>query len=109
VQTAGETPTKIVIRLHLKGLEEFDFQYGETTVIVSVSSHGDGAVYERVRTGEAEEVEVKPDSPYWMPVEVIGGALTGSPKTGYFEVQAPQNYLQGKHRAFSMRWVDFYR
>jgi len=109
-QTAGESPTKILIRLYLSGLEEFDFEYDGTVVIVSVSSHGDQAVSERMRTAGSGEIPIGPESPYSMPVRAVAGPTSSSGgSTGYFEVQAPQDYIQGKHRAFSMRWIDFYR
>ena len=109
-QTAGESPAKIRIRLYLGGLEEFDFEYGGTTVIVSVSSHGEQMVFERVRTAGSEEIPIGPDSPYSMPVRVVANPTSSSgDSTGYFEVEAPLDYIQGKHRAFSMRWIDFYR
>jgi hypothetical protein len=109
-QTAGDAPTKIIIRLHLRGLEEFTFEYDEIAVIVSVSSHGDQAVTERVRKAGAQEVPIGPDSPYWMPVRVAAASASGGGNsTGSFELDAPQDFLQGKHSAFSMRWIDFYR
>jgi hypothetical protein len=109
-QTSGESPAKILIRLHLSGLEEFDFEYGDTTVTVSVSSHGDQKVSERMRAAGSGEIPIGPESPYSMPVRVVTSSGSGSGSaTGYFEVQAPQDYIQGQQRAFSMRWIDFYR
>jgi len=109
-QISGEPPTKIVIRLFLNGLEEFDFGYDDTRIVVSVSSHGDNAVSQSLLRDGSGETAVGPDSPYWMPVQVVTDPLSGGQKpTGAFEVQAPQDYIQGKHRAFSMRWIDFYR
>jgi hypothetical protein len=109
-QTAGESPAKILIRLHLKGLEEFAFQYDETTVTVSISSHGDQMVSETIRTAGSDEMPIGAESPYSMPVRVVEGPDSNSGSSpAYFEVQAPQDYIQGKHRAFSMRWIDFYR
>jgi hypothetical protein len=109
-QTAGHSPARLLIRLHLEGLEEFDFEYDDVVVLVSVSSHGDQAVSERIRTAGSEETPIASDSPYWMPVQVVETpASSGQNSTGYFEVQAPQEFIQGKHKAFAMRWIDFYR
>jgi hypothetical protein len=109
-QTAGESPAKILIRLHLNGLEEFDFEYGETVVTVSVSSHGDPMVSESMRTSGAEQAPIGPQSPYSMPVRLVTNpdSNDGS-STATFEIQAPQDYIQGGYRAFSIRWIDFYR
>ena len=109
-QTSGASPATIRIRLYLKGLEEFAFEYGETVVVVSVSSHGDQTVSESMRTAASVDVPIGPGSPYSMPVRVVPGADSGGGSTtGYIEVLAPQDYIQGNHRAFSMRWIDFYR
>jgi hypothetical protein len=109
-QTSGAAPAKILIRLYLAGLEEFDFEYGETVVTLSVSSHGDQAVTERLRTAGSGEIPIGPESPYSMPVRVVTTPDSNSQSPiAYFEVQAPQDYIQGQHRAFSIRWIDFYR
>jgi hypothetical protein len=109
-QTSGELPAKILIRLHLKGLEEFTFQYHETVVTVSVSSHGDQMVSETIRTAGSDQIPIGPESPYSMPVRVVQNPDPNSgSSTAYFEVQAPQDYIQGKHTVFSIRWIDFYR
>ncbi len=108
-QVSGQPPTKLVIRLHLRGLEEFDFDYGATKVIVSVSSHGDNAVSESVSRGGSAPTPIGPASPYWMPVEVMPSPASGDQAGRSFSVAAPNDYLQGTYRAFSMKWIDFYR
>jgi hypothetical protein len=109
-QTAGATPPTMWIRLYLGGLEEFDFEYDDSAVVVSVSSHGNQTVSERMRTTGSDESPIAPDSPYWLPVRIVASPASGEQSsTGYFEVQAPQDYIQGKHRSFAMRWIDFYR
>jgi hypothetical protein len=109
-QTAGEPPARLLTRLHLQGMEEFDFEYDDVVVIVSVSSHGDQTVSERARMAGSEETPIASDSPYWMPVRIVKSpSSSGQNPTGYFEVQAPQEFIQGKHKAFAMRWIDFYR
>jgi hypothetical protein len=109
-QTSGEPPAKVGIRLFLDGLEEFDFGYDATRIVVSVSSHGDNAVSQSLLKDGSGETPIGPDSPYWMPVQVVTGPMSDSQKsTGCFELQAPQDYIQGEHRAFSMRWIDFFR
>jgi hypothetical protein len=109
-QTAGDPPAQIRIRLYLRGLEEFTFEYDETAVIVSVSSHGDQVVSERLRKVDSEELPLAPDSPYWMPVEVVTRSASGNQSLpAYFEVQAPRDYMEGQHKAFATRWIDFYR
>lgn len=109
-QTSGEPPAKTVIRLFLNGLEEFDFGYDNTRIMVSVSSHGDHTVSQSLLRDGSGETPISPDSPYWMPLQIVTGPTTGDLKsTGYFEVQAPQEYVLREYRAFSMQWIDFYR
>ena len=108
-QTAGVPPGRVLTRLHLKGLEEFDFEYDDVAVVVSVSSHGDQTVSERMRKAGSAETAIEPDSPYWMPVRVVSPPSSTPDSTDYFEVQAPQAFIEGQHGAFSMRWIDFYR
>jgi hypothetical protein len=45
-----------------------------------------------------------------MPVQIIADAGSGDQKSqGYFDVQAPADYIRSRQRAFSMQWIDFYR
>jgi hypothetical protein len=108
-QISGQPPSKLIMQLHLRGLEEFDFKYGDVTVRLAVSSHGDNAVSEQVLRDGSGETPIGPDSPYWMPVEVVTASGSSDQATGFFSVQAPVDYVQGKYRAFSMKWIDFYR
>ena len=107
-QTGGTAPTSLTMRLYLKGLEQFTFQYPAATVTAAVSSH-DGSVSESVTIQGGAAQPIGPDSPYWMPVK-IGAADTSIPlQDGYFQVQAPRAFIEAASREFTMRWVDFYR
>ena len=107
-QTDGIAPTSLTMRLYLKGLEQFTFEYPAATVIAAVSSH-DGSVSETVSVQGGAAQPIGPDSPYWMPVK-IGAADTSIPlKDGHFEVQAPRDFLATASREFTLHWVDFYR
>ena len=107
-QTGGDAPTSVTMRLYLKGLEQFTFQYPAATVTAAVSSH-DGSVSESVTIQGGAAQPIGPDSPYWMPVK-IGAADTSIPlQDGYFETQAPKDFLTSASREFALRWVDFYR
>jgi hypothetical protein len=109
-QTAGATPPRVVIRLYLKGLEEFSLEYGQTVVTVSVASHGEQRVSESMRTAGSAAIPIGPESPYSMPVRVVTDADSeGQSSIAYFEVDAPLDYIQGQNRAFDIRWIDFYR
>lgn len=105
-------PQPVLLRLHLSGLEELRFAYGDAEVIASVSS-SDASLRESVRLGDGDEEAIDPDSPYWMDVRILDAA--GTPTTtiplqgGFFEVAAPEDFLTSGQSEFSTSWVDFYR
>lgn len=107
-QTAGPAPTSLVMRLYLKGLEEFTFQYPDATIVASISSH-DGAVSETVAVRGGAAQHIGPDSPYWLTVTVNAAEHRIPLQDGYFEVQAPKSFLTSGSPDFTLRWVDFYR
>ncbi len=51
-KTAGQWPGQIVMRLHVKGLENFKFKYGDTSIDLAVSSQSDQAVQRCYATGQ---------------------------------------------------------
>jgi hypothetical protein len=98
-KTAGQWPPKIVMRLHLKGLESFKFRYANTIIDVNVSSHGDQTVSETYQQGGQTGV-IKAGDSYWI-------AVTRGP--GYFDLEAPAAFLQSRENKFTSEWIDFYR
>ncbi len=98
-KTAGQWPARIVLRLHLKGLEDFKFHYGDTTVEVSVSSQADHAVREVVEQG-GKTSTLSAGDPNWIAV---------TPAAGYFDLEAPAAFLQSGAGQFTIEWIDFYR
>jgi hypothetical protein len=109
--TSVALPQTIMLRLHLRGLEELRFTYGETTVIASLSSAGDNTTHQTV-LGAGQEQAIAAGSPYWMNIRLVPGR--GSPATiplqdGYIEVEAPKDFLARGQTKFAIQWVDFYR
>jgi hypothetical protein len=98
-KTSSQWPDKIVMRLHLKGLESFTFQYADTTIDVAVSSHGDNAVHE-VYEAPGKMGTASAGSPYWIAV---------TPGEGYFDLEAPSAFLKSGENRFTIEWIDFYR
>jgi hypothetical protein len=113
--TSARMPTKIVMRLHLRGLEELRLAYGGTVVTAALSSAGDNSVRQRRQAGAASgspEEALAETSPYWMSIRIVpaGGAPAAIPlEEGYIEVEAPRDLLTRGQRAFSIHWIDFYR
>jgi hypothetical protein len=98
-KTSGQWPSKIVVRLHLKGLEKFHLQYGANNVDVTISSQGDHAVHE-VYSQPGEISAVSAGDPYWIAV---------TPGQGYFDLQMPSDFLKSGENRFTIDWIDFYR
>jgi len=98
-KTSGEWPPKIVMRLHLKGLESFKFRYADTVIDVNVSSHGDQTVTETYQQG-GQTGTLSAGNPYWI-------AVTRGPD--YFDLEAPANFFKSRESKFTIEWIDFYR
>ena len=104
-------PERIVIRLHLAGLEEFRLISEQTTISASFSSSG-------VLTGNNQKVisaggesPITPIHPYWLNISVVSDQETPDIplKQGYFEVELPKEFLREAANFFEIQWVDFYR
>lgn len=111
--TSQALPKKIILRMHLRGLEELQFNYGKTVVIGSIAStQGNRIRQHRRDAGSIELQPILPDSPYWMKIDIV--APDGAPKaiplqSGYIQVEAPEDFVQGQIHRFYIQWVDFYR
>jgi hypothetical protein len=110
----GQRPRNLVLRVHLKGLEDFRFGYGDTTVLTTVQTSGEGPISDRVHGGftikDGPPVIIDETDPHWMTVRVVGDSQSIPLDDGdYFEVEAPPDFLQGSERTFRLNWVDFYR
>ena len=88
-----------MLRLHLAGLEEFKFRYGDTTIQVSVSSQADHAVRE-VAEQAGKTSPLREGDPNWIAV---------TPAAGYFDLEVPAAFIQSGETKFTIEWIDFYR
>ena len=107
---SGQWPERLILRFHLSGLEGMQFQYGDTTVSVSVnrSSH----VIHNVTTSDKSQRPINEESTFWMPVRIVtpnGIASTIPLADGVIEVEAPRDFLDDDFSNFTLEWVDFYR
>ena len=98
-KTAGQWPSKIVMRLHVKGLESFKFRYADVIVAVNVSTHGDQTVSETYQQG-GQTGTLSAGNPYWI-------AVTRGPE--YFDLEAPARFYKSGETKFTIEWIDFYR
>ena len=109
--TSPTLPRTVVMRLHLRGLEQLRFSYGDTTVTASLASAGDNTTHQTYR-GAQQERPIAEDSPYWMNVRLVpsaGSQATIPLEDGYIEVAAPKDFLARGQTKFVIQWIDFYR
>ncbi len=109
VQTSGSKPKRILLQLRFKGLESLKFRFEDGEVNVSVSSSDSPVVRASARTGNGAEMEIGPDSEYWMSTEIVSVSETVPLVDGYFRVELPSAFYAGDAREFSLEWTDFFR
>lgn len=103
-------PTSVMLRLHLKGLENFKVTNGNVTVEAALSSQ-DGKVRLWKDNDETQLLDAK--HPYWMEIRMVGKdgkpAKTIPLKDGYFEMQLPKALFEDHPNSITLNWIDFYR
>ena len=103
-------PDALVLRLHLKGLENFSVSNDKVKLEASVSSQ-DGKV--RLWKDGKEDTPLDAKSPYWMEIQMVGS--DGKPTTtiplkdGNIELQLPKAFFEGSPKSITLNWIDFYR
>ena len=105
-------PAKVILRMHLSGLEQLQMAYDDLVIQASVDSTPPYNVRQRVREEEGELV-IDDTSPYWMDIALVSGDAEVPAKIpledGYFEVDVPENFLMGGYEEITLSWIDFYR
>ncbi len=110
VRTAGNMPPRIIIRAHLRGLENFTFTFAQDKVEVSIPSSGNHTpILASQHEGSTEYIPLNSNSPLWMPTRIVSNNPAIPLNNGYFEMGAPRAFLEGDTREFSIAWIDFYR
>ncbi len=107
---ADDWPDTVMLRLHLRGLENLKITNGKETLEVSVSSHDvnvrqwkDGKEEEPLDSNHPHSVEVRMIGKEGKPVKTI--PLIG----GYFEIQLPEALFEDNPKSITVNWIDFYR
>jgi hypothetical protein len=111
---AGKLPEKIVLWLHVRGLEEFRLLHdmpGDGPEIIARVSSGDGSVTQSLRSRDGDERPITSASPHWLGVRIVSdrSAPRIPLEQGHFEITLPKDFLREGGRSFSIRWIDFYR
>jgi dipeptidyl aminopeptidase/acylaminoacyl peptidase len=103
----GKWPSKLVLRLRLKGLESLTISHEQVTLVASFSSHGDSQHRVYVKAG-GQETPLDKDDPYWMEIEMVGGKAVPL-QSGHFEVVLPAAIFKSQPKTVTISWIDFYR
>ena len=109
-RTTEQWPEKVLIRLRLKGLENFNVSAEKLKLEASVSSQNGDA---RLWKDGKEDMPLDSKSPYWMEIRILDG--DGKPtkalplKTGYIEMQLPKKLFEVNPKSIALEWIDFYR
>src|SRR5262249_15623976 len=105
-------PDAIVLRLHLKGLENFKATNGKVKLEGSASFQ-DGKPLVRLWKDGKEDSPLDSMSPYWIEVHILSGDGTPAKaiplKDGYFELPLPKAFFEGNPKSITVKWIDFYR
>jgi hypothetical protein len=108
--TEAKWPDTVVLRLHLKGLENFQVTNDKMKLEASVSSQ-DSKV--RLWKNGKEKSQIDAKSPYWMDVQMIGSdrkpAKAVPLKDGYFQIDLPKVLFEDNPKSITVHWIDFYR
>jgi hypothetical protein len=107
-------PKRVVLRLHVRGLENLHLTYGSTQVQGFVTSTAPYAIHQQiVASGSAASAhDLGPDSPFWMPLRLVASDATTPTiplANGWIEVELPPDFYAANARSFILDWVDFYR
>jgi hypothetical protein len=102
-------PEKMVVRLHLNGLESFRASNGKVVLDAAVSNTLEIRQWKDGKEGDKLDAK----SPLWTDIQPTDGQ--GKPakqlplKDGYFEITLPKALLEGNPKSITLNWVDFFR
>jgi hypothetical protein len=106
--TNAKWPTKIVLRLHLSGLESFNVSNGKIKLVGSMLSNS-GNTKRLYLAEDGNGKEWKPETEIRV-LDSAGKPVKGLPgKDGCFEIALPKALLENQPRSLEIGWIDFFR
>lgn len=103
-------PSKLVLQLHLKGLENLSLTNTKFTLHSSISSSDRK---QRLWKDKDELTPLDSRSPHWFEVKMLGRdrkPTTEIPlQDGSFEFQLPKTLFENNPQSLTISWIDFYR
>ena len=108
---SGGMPENMVLRLHLKGLEEFRLISNQAVIVASGSSSGSFSINDQRVNSSESEYSITSIDPLWMKIEIVPAqAAKKIPlQEGYFEITVPKEFIRNSGNSFEIQWIDFYR
>ena len=106
---SGTMPDSILLRLHLKGLEDFQLISATNTIAASIAS---GEVFNSINQKVISSNTDRPilsNDPLWMNIEIVSENKHIPLEEGYFEIEIPREFIRNAGASFEVTWVDFYR
>jgi len=112
--TSPALPRHLLMRFHLRGLEELRFAYAETVITASLSSTQEQKIQQSLSSPgvPAMAEAITSEQPQWMKMRLVpaGNASSDSGRPpGVIEVEAPRSFIAAGHRRMTIHWIDFYR
>jgi len=110
----GEWPQRLLLRLHLGGLESFEVSNGEFTIHTQLQSHPPYTQMCEVFVGDGGQgTPVDQNSAYYIPLQIVSGQVSGEAtipiEEGYIELALPAVLFEPEPETLSIEWIDFYR
>lgn len=108
VRRGDSWPERIVLQLHLKGLEALKVTSLEEELEASISSTGKNLVsLQFFRQGK--RIPLDRQSPYWSSPRMVADGEGIPLRDGYFEFVLPRALLRHNPAEIEIDWIDFYR
>ena len=104
--TFREPPRAVRFTLHLRGLEQFLFGYGDVEIEIHVRSGGGVDQELKPATGPRRALAI--GDAWWMPVRVRRDGAKGSGVTA-IEIESSPDFGAHAPLACRVEWVDFFR
>lgn len=103
-------PETLMLRFHLNGLENLDFNYTDINIKVEISSLGDNEIRQSVTKNGLTEI-INTDSEFWLPILIspTQGDTTIPLEAGTIDVRIPPAFYARNPESFTISWIDFYR
>ena len=108
---SGNMPGNMILRLHLKGLEQFRLKSAQQEISAAVAG-GDGVTLDhQTLLSSGTETPLLPGHPLWTEIQIVSnqGEKEIPLEEGYFEVTVPQEFIRNAGKTFEIEWIDFYR